>query len=137
MSYDGPEPDMTEVEQLTEMGVPEVPIRFAGPQSVRVLPAKRASTTSIQFSGAGISSGAILEADPRVRRAWLVSASPFWYGSQQDLVQPNAIAGTPFFETAFLVPANTPVVLEGFKEEIYIVATAAQVVSCRREFWAD
>ena len=124
-----PTPDWEDVRQEEESVVHSVPVDVQGIVPVWALPAKRSTVNAVSVDTLVVipNPNELIPADPRVRRAQVVSGIPFTLGTMEQLLN----------KVGFTVPANTILTMEGFEESIHVVGSAAGVVSVRFEYWSD
>lgn len=127
-----PTPDWEEVRQQDQPTMRPVPVEVKGFVPVWNLPAKSSTVHKHQVDTLvnKPQGQLIVDADPRLKRAWISSGIAFTYGTQEQIVTTKGMDG-------FDVPIGLPIPLEGVKEPIYAMAAAPGFVSVRYEYWAD
>jgi hypothetical protein len=126
--------DWEVVQQYQEYQPQNVPVTINGIVVTTGLPAKYSVMRQIivdSVTDLGTRPNELIPADPRLKRVilWTTSAN-VTVGTVEQIMKP----GTP---DGFLLPQNSPLEWEGFKEPIYGVSTSAVAVNIRYEYWAD
>lgn len=120
---DTPELEPTPGELLQEEPpLTAIPVAVDGPVRVTELPARNGGSGTVVVDATGATAAPshhVLRDNPKRKRAWLVAAAPFQFGSSQAL----AVSGS-----AATWPANVPLEIDHYGD-VWVAAPAGQAVT--------